>query len=89
MVPVALGLAAVALVLILFLVPVVSITVVPTACLQCTDLPMGASASLMYAYHGVGAVYVPNYGTGHSYCIMYGNPGTMCGYAEHRMMTTA
>jgi hypothetical protein len=38
----------------------------------------------MYAYFGAGAVQVP-VSSGHSYCLMYGNPGTMCGFAMQRM----
>jgi hypothetical protein len=41
----------------------------------------------MYAYFGVGAVNVPNPSfAGHTFCLMYGNPGDMCGYAYQRMM---
>jgi hypothetical protein len=40
----------------------------------------------MYAYFGVGAVQISNpYGADHSYCLMYGDPGTMCGFAILRM----
>jgi hypothetical protein len=38
----------------------------------------------MYAYFGAGAVQVP-VSSGHSYCLMYGNPGTMCRLAMQRM----
>jgi hypothetical protein len=78
-----LGAAAVVIVLGLFLLPIVPVTV---AFSPRPDLPSGgamftesASASPMYAYFGFGTVYVPNNHAGHSYCLMEGNPGTMCG----------
>ncbi len=71
-----------AVVLSLFLLPVVPITVVQAAPYGPGGgaIPGSASASPMYAYLGLGAVYVPGSGMGHSYCFMYGNPGTICGY---------
>ena len=92
-----LGVAAVAVVLGLFLVPIVPITVASTEGTQNSSIVTGsytASASMMYAYLGLGAVYVPSppnpYGAvtmlTHSYCLMVGNPGTMCGYSMQRMM---
>jgi hypothetical protein len=80
----ALGLAAVLVVLGLFLLPVVSITVVDNCSggmeYPVSVIPVSASASVMYAYFGVGAVQVPGpFAPGHVYCLMDGNPGTMCG----------
>jgi hypothetical protein len=47
----------------------------------------------MYAYFGVGAVQVSGtYGPIHAnsaYCMMYGDPGAMCGLPLHRGMTGA
>ncbi|MGA2198302.1 MAG: hypothetical protein ABSG45_00010 [Nitrososphaerales archaeon] len=87
------GLAAALVVLALFLLPVVSISVEAATGTpnSSVDHITSASASMMYAYFGVGAVQISNsYGGGHSYCLMYGDPGTMCGFAMHRMnqMTT-
>jgi hypothetical protein len=74
----------------LFLLPVVPITVVfdCSGGMECPVgvLPVSASASVTYAYFGFGTVQVPNtLGGGHSYCLMYGNPGTMCGFPLQRM----
>lgn len=85
----ALGLAAVLVVLGLFLLPVVPITV-SWGCegtFAPTCFTSSASASVMYAYSGIGAVQVPVLGElgGHTYCLMNGNPGTMCGYTMQRM----
>ena len=83
-----LGLVAVLLVVVLFLLPVVSIGVeaatgTPNSSVERVT---SASASMMYAYFGVGVVQVPHpYDSGHTYCFMYGNPGTMCGFAMQRM----
>jgi len=87
----------VAVVLSLFLLPVVPISVASVVTLECNN-PSGpvsctsyyplqggsVSASVMYAYFGLGAVQIPG-SSGHSYCLMYGNPGTICGYSMHRM----
>ncbi len=80
-------LAAVVLVLGLFLLPVVPITVEPYCSPHLIGCPLSesVSASMMYAYFGVGSVYVPNYSGGNNYCVMYGNPGTMCGVIMQRM----
>ena len=77
----ALGLAIVLVSLTLLLLPVVPITVALTAPQTiATGVEMApASASVTYAYFGMGAVYVESFGGGHVYCLMYGNPGTMCG----------
>jgi len=89
-------LAAVVVVSGLFLVPVVPIRVERVTCYGlCASIetpPLSASASVMYAYLGVGGVQVPNPVPNpggvlvlNSYCFMYGNPGTMCGLAMQRM----
>lgn len=83
------GLAVVVLGAILFLVPVEAIPVESTCPLGvnlCSVSAIPPSASVTYYYFGVGAVYVPNYSGGHSYCLMYGNPGTMCGVWMKRTM---
>ncbi len=82
-----LSLATVLVVLGLFLLPVVSINVeaargTPNSSVNYST---SASASMMYAYFGVGAVQVPGMSGGHAYCLMYGNPGTMCGQPMQRM----
>jgi len=81
----ALGVAAVLVVLGLFLLPVVPIAVscgehLSTLSFGC--LRFSASASVMYAYFGVGAVQLP---FSHSYCFTYGNSGNMCGSGMQRM----
>ena len=73
----------------LFLLPVVPITV-SWGCegtFAPTCFTSSASASVMYAYSGVGMVRVPVLGElgGYVYCLMNGNPGTMCGYFMQRM----
>lgn len=90
-VKVVLGLAVVVVVFDLFLLPVVPITVSAgcetSATINfgpCVAIPASGSASVMYAYFGAGAVQVP-VSSGHSYCLMYGNPGTMCRLAMQRM----
>lgn len=90
-VKVVLGLAAVVVILGLLLLPVVPITVSAgcetSATINfgpCVAILASGSASVMYAYFGAGAVQVP-VSSGHSYCLMYGNPGTMCGFAMQRM----
>lgn len=73
----------------LFLLPTVPITVaLAPAPYGPGEVPVNepASASPMYAYLGFGAVYVPNGAGGHSYCLMRGNPGTMCGHYMQWMM---
>jgi hypothetical protein len=88
------GLAATVVALGLFLLPVVPISVASVVTLGCNNpsgtgcasyypLQYPASASVMYAYFGLGAVQIPS--SGHSYCLMYGNPGIMCGFAMQRM----
>jgi len=74
--------AGVVVLLSIFLIPTVPVTVT----LNCEDLPgcphvaSPAQASLAYVYFGVGAVQVPNLNDGgYSYCVMHGNPGSMCG----------
>ena len=80
----------------LFLLPVVPISVASVVTLECST-PSGpvsctsyytlqgpTSASVMYAYFGAGAVQIPG-SNGHSYCFVYGSPGTMCGFAMKRM----
>ena len=88
-----LGVAAV-VVLALFLLPVVPITVASPyteGTPRSLSSYQSASASMMYAYFGVGAVSVPNPNpllTGsapQTYCLAYGNPGVMCGYPLQRM----
>ena len=94
-----LGLAAVAAaILVLFLLPVVSISLASMSICSpeygvssCPPPVYPGSASMAYAWFGIGAVYVPSppglvMGPSHSYCLMDGNPGTMCGYAEHMTM---
>jgi len=74
----ALGLAAVVVVLGLFLLPVVPITVAFSSGPIMYVAP--ASVSPMYAYLGLGMVYVPHaFSDGHSFCWMEGSSGTMCG----------
>ena len=82
----------VAVVLGLFLVPAESIRVV-NDCIQVhgadcpvSVIPISASASVTYAYFGIGAVQVPGLHGGHAYCLMYGSPETMCGAPWQRMM---
>jgi hypothetical protein len=76
----------------LFLLPAVPITVAQEqdpylpGTLHVAPVNVSASASPMYAWFGFGAVYVPNGAGGHSYCLMRGNPGTMCGAYMQRMM---
>jgi hypothetical protein len=82
--------SAALLVLGLFLLPVVPIMVVDNCNggIECpvSVIPISASASVMYAYFGAGAVQVPgSLAPGHVYCLMYGNPGTMCGAPWQRM----
>ncbi|MGA2663329.1 MAG: hypothetical protein ABSF83_00090 [Nitrososphaerales archaeon] len=74
--------AAAVVALTIFLIPIVPVTVT----LNCSDLPgcpyvaAPAQASITYAYFGVGAVQVPHLNDGgYSYCVMHGNPGSMCG----------
>ena len=94
MVSAILGVVAVAVVLLLFLLPVVSISVQFTRGTANSSVDLfqtSVSASIMYAYFGVGAVQVPNsvvnaYGMHYSYCLMYGNPGTMRGVSAQRVM---
>jgi hypothetical protein len=81
-----LGLAAAGVVIVafFFLVPVFAITVVfvcPAGDRECpvSVVPISASASVMYAKFGVGAVYVPNDSGGHNYCFISVNNGMMCG----------
>jgi len=84
-----LGLVTAFVLMFLFLLPWVSI---PVEAANTSGNPaegalqLGwASGSVMYAYFGVGAVQVPNpYAVGHTYCFMYGDPGTMCGFVMHR-----
>ncbi|MGA2663987.1 MAG: hypothetical protein ABSF83_03500 [Nitrososphaerales archaeon] len=82
---------AACVVLALFLLPVVSIAVASTVICpnspssMCVVSDTHAQASMMYAYFGVGLVGVPNASGGHAYCLMYGNPGTMCGLRMQRM----
>jgi hypothetical protein len=85
-----LGLAAAAVVLGLFLLPLVTISVEAASTSANSSVDVfhltSASASMMYAYFGVGAVQVSNpYGGGHTYCLMSEDPGTMCGFVMHRM----
>jgi hypothetical protein len=88
-VKVGLGLVVALLVLGLFLLPVVPIRVVEYPPTDPADVSGGLSTSVpaspMYAYFGVGAVYVPDYLLGHSYCLIYGSPDTMCGMHIQRM----
>jgi hypothetical protein len=84
LVKVGLGVAGVVIVAFFFLVPVFAITVVfvcPAGDRDCpvSVVPISASASVMYAKFGVGAVYVPNDSGGHSYCFISVNNGMMCG----------
>ena len=81
-----LGLAAAGVVIVafFFLVPVFAITVVfvcPAGDRECpvSVVPISATASVMYAKFGVGAVYVPNDSGGHNYCFISVNNGMMCG----------
>jgi len=87
------AIAAACVVLVLFLLPVIPITVTVLSCEAATIFPPSgcqqrsemASSSVTYAFFGLGSVYVPNYSaTSRSYCLMYGNPGTMCGWVMHR-----
>ena len=81
------ALAVTVIVLGLFLIPVVPITVGLT-CPPGVFCFLGhypASASMMYAYFGVGAVQLSGMSGGHAYCLMYGNPGIMCGFTVQRM----
>jgi len=92
-----LGLAGALVVLGLFLLPVVHISVASVVALDCST-PSGpiscvsyyplqsgsASASVIYAYFGVGAVQIPSAG-GHMYCLEYDSPDTMCGFAMTQM----
>jgi hypothetical protein len=84
LVKVGLGVAGVVIVAFFFLVPVFAITdvfVCPAGDRDCpvSVVPISASASVMYAKFGVGAVYVPNDSGGHSYCFISVNNGMMCG----------
>ena len=86
---VALGLIVTLVVLGLFLLPVVPIRVTEYPPTDPTGVSGGISTSVpaspTYAYFGVGAVYVPDYLLGHSYCLIYGSPHTMCGIHMQRM----
>lgn len=91
----ALGVGAVAVVMLLFLLPVVSITVQAdclvtppdgsicrpdTSSAHVTLEAADANASIAYAYLGIGAVQVPGPNSGqYRYCLVSGDPGTMCG----------
>jgi hypothetical protein len=91
----ALGLSAVAVIMLLFLLPVVTVTVqanckevYPEGIICVPDNPSvpvsmtfaSASASVMYAYLRIGAIQVPGPNYGqHQYCLVYGDPSTMCG----------
>ncbi len=91
------SLAGALVILGLFLLPVVPISVASVVTLDC-GTPSGpisctsyyplqggsVSASVMYAYFGVGAVQIPS-ASGHTYCLMYDSPGTMCGFAMEQM----
>jgi hypothetical protein len=92
-----LSVAGVLVVLGLFLLPMVPISVAwpvvascytPTGSISCAAYyPIregSVSASVMYAYFGVGGVQIP-IANGHTYCLMYGNPSTMCGFAMTQM----
>jgi hypothetical protein len=91
----AVGLAVAAVVLGLFLMPAVPISIEPD-CASPTGTCSGgpgvpASTSVTYAYLGAGAVRVPNFSplligpTSYSYCLVYGNPGMMCGQSVQRI----
>ena len=92
----ALGLVVVMVMAILFLLPIVPISIGPSTVPSCANPPPGilpctvffsgeAKASVTYAYLGLGAVQVSNSSTGGSaYCFMYGNPGMMCGMSVER-----
>lgn len=92
----ALGLAALVVVLALFLLPIIPIQVSPTDTPSCATKPPvdvypctvffegSARASVMYAYLGMGTVQIAN-SSSYAYCLVYGNPGTMCGQPVQRM----
>lgn len=99
---IALSLAAAIAFLVLFLVPVVPISVSAPVCNSSTvfagpgcatwySAPGSSSASVIYAYLGIGAVRVVDMSPlligplSYRYCVMVGNPGTMCGQAMQRI----
>ena len=78
-----------AVVLALFLLPVLPITV-NVSCENmtlpgCTPGVQSASASPMYAYLGYGAVQVPGPYGSHHYCLTSGDPTVMCGLPMQRL----
>jgi len=90
-VKVGLAVVPIAIILGLFLLPIVPMTVSYLPCKECMGgmIRESASASASYAFFGAGMVYVPNAypSTGHTYFWLSGDgeSGTICGYAMERV----